>query len=359
MITRLYIDNFRCFRNFEIRFDETSRSAMIIGPNGVGKSSIGEVLSIFRQIGLGETRLQRLIGASSLSGVSGSSEGQSQDRNSKMRFEIELEGGERKWKYALAVENFKVVEEFLSADGQRVFDRGDGYAPEAVVLPIRADGIEFRRLLATIFVIKPVPQSMSSSVDLNDSVLNRDCSNFASWCLTMLAKNPQSYEVLANYLSNVFKDFGSVTKEQNATLGDILSVGFKTRAADEIMGVPFAVLSDGEKCQFLAAAILACNSAEDGLVCFWDEPDNYITTAEISMLMPALCHGFMNRGQLIVTSHSREAINTFGENEIIALIRSAHDEPVRPPIAVSELREKGVIRDSLDRALESGEVFAI
>ena len=45
MLTRLYIDNFRCFVNFEYR---PRRTELIIGRNGCGKSSMMDALVYLR-----------------------------------------------------------------------------------------------------------------------------------------------------------------------------------------------------------------------------------------------------------------------------------------------------------------------
>src|SRR5215469_4514349 len=46
MLTRLYIDNFRCFVNFEY---SPARRQLVIGPNGSGKSSMLDALALVRQ----------------------------------------------------------------------------------------------------------------------------------------------------------------------------------------------------------------------------------------------------------------------------------------------------------------------
>ena len=42
MVTRLYVDNFRCLVNFELKLDETN---ILLGPNG---SLLGTSLSVLR-----------------------------------------------------------------------------------------------------------------------------------------------------------------------------------------------------------------------------------------------------------------------------------------------------------------------
>lgn len=54
-IKELLIPNYKGFINFEIKFDSSSPISTIIGPNGVGKSNLIEIIvSIFRAIDLGE-----------------------------------------------------------------------------------------------------------------------------------------------------------------------------------------------------------------------------------------------------------------------------------------------------------------
>lgn len=48
MLTRLYVDNFRCFENFEFR---PARKQLIFGTNGAGKSSLADVNLFLRQSG--------------------------------------------------------------------------------------------------------------------------------------------------------------------------------------------------------------------------------------------------------------------------------------------------------------------
>ena len=60
MIKRLYVHNYRYFENFELSLKELP-SALLIGKNGSGKSTVGSVLEILQQIGRGINRVGQLV----------------------------------------------------------------------------------------------------------------------------------------------------------------------------------------------------------------------------------------------------------------------------------------------------------
>jgi len=86
--------------------------------------------------------------------------------------------------------------------------------------------------------------------------------------------------------------------------------------------VPFANLSDGEKCFLIAALVIASNHSYGPLFCFWDEPDNFLAPDEIGHLILDLRKSFQASGQLLATSHDPEAITSFA-NENTFLIAPA------------------------------------
>jgi predicted ATPase len=59
MLQRLYVNNFRCLENFELTMKEMS-SALLIGKNGVGKSTIAKALEVLQAIARGTNRLRDL-----------------------------------------------------------------------------------------------------------------------------------------------------------------------------------------------------------------------------------------------------------------------------------------------------------
>jgi predicted ATPase len=110
--------------------------------------------------------------------------------------------------------------------------------------------------------------------------------------------------------------------------------------------LPFEELSDGEKCFMICALVLASNDAYGPVLCFWDEPDNYLALAEVSQFVIGLRKGFETGGQLIVTSHNPEAIRSFSDENTFILHRRSHLEPavLRP---LSEIAVPGNLIDAL------------
>ncbi len=93
------------------------------------------------------------------------------------------------------------------------------------------------------------------------------------------------------------------------------------------LSVYFKDLSDGEKCFFLGAVVLAANKSYGPILCFWDEPDNYLSLSEVGHFVISLRRSFKNGGQILVTSHNSEAIRQFSDENTFVLDRKSHLEP--------------------------------
>jgi ABC-type uncharacterized transport system ATPase subunit len=115
--------------------------------------------------------------------------------------------------------------------------------------------------------------------------------------------------------------------------------------------LPFEDLSDGEKCFMICAIVLAANEAYGPLLCFWDEPDNFLAPAEVSQFVMTLRRAFQSGGQFIATSHNLEAIRSFSDENTLILFRQNHLEPTR----VRPLSEMNISGD-LVSALVRGDV---
>jgi ABC-type sugar transport system ATPase subunit len=98
----------------------------------------------------------------------------------------------------------------------------------------------------------------------------------------------------------------------------------------------------------ICAVVLAANVHLGPVLCFWDEPDNYLALPEVGHFVVALRRAFQSGGQFIATSHNPEAIRRFSDENTLVLYRKSHLEPtiVRP---LSELQVSGDLVGALIR----------
>jgi ABC-type multidrug transport system ATPase subunit len=364
MLQRLYVHNFRCLENFELILKEMP-SALLIGKNGAGKSTISSTLEILQSIGRGTNRVGQLV--------------QSKDfarsrSDVPIRFEIEVLLDQKLYKYVLALElpegfkELRVLEEQLIVAGNPIYARNEAQVtlrrnpvtPEAgfrvdwhlVALPIIQEQSEtdplhiFKTWLARMIILSPIPSLMTG--DSNGETLepSKDSSNFGKWFSGLLSRYPAAYLQVIEYLRVVMPD---VKDFLNEVIGkDSKSMIVRFEANNAHLSIDFKDISDGEKCFFLCAVVLAANKFYGPLFCFWDEPDNYLSISEVGHFITSLRRSFTNSGQILVTSHNEEAIRKFSDENTFVLDRKSHLEPtlIRP---FSELSIAGDLVDTLIR----------
>lgn len=94
VIRRLYVHNYRCLENFSLPLAGMS-SALLIGQNGSGKSTVGLALEVLQRIARGTNRVKDLVKSKDLS------RGRSEV---PMRFELEVELKGQQYSYTIAFE---------------------------------------------------------------------------------------------------------------------------------------------------------------------------------------------------------------------------------------------------------------
>ena len=99
------------------------------------------------------------------------------------------------------------------------------------------------------------------------------------------------------------------------------------------------------------------NDTYGPLLCYWDDPDNYLAPSEVGLSVMALRRSFQASGQLIATSHNPEAIRRFSDENTLFLYRNSHLEPTvaRP---LEDIRTKGGLKGDLIDALIRDDVEA-
>src|SRR5271169_4979103 len=113
VIRRLYVHNFRCLENFELPISGLS-SALLIGKNGSGKTTVGLALQVLQKIARGTNRVGDLVKLTDFA------RGRT---DVPMRFEIEADLGGKIYRYSIAFElrsgfkELRVLEESLEVGG--------------------------------------------------------------------------------------------------------------------------------------------------------------------------------------------------------------------------------------------------
>jgi predicted ATPase len=345
MIERLYVHNFRCFENFTLDLAGRS-SALVIGKNGVGKSTLLHCFGLFQAICRGSNRVRNLISITDFA----------QHRtNHPMRFEVDLKLSDTRFKYAISFEwppkfrEARVLDEALSANGQVVFTRNQsqiqlaggpsfGLDWHTVALPVIEERPgeraiqDIKNFFATLVLLAPIPANMTGFAEEPSPYLQNDAANYASCLRALLGQKPKGYNHFEDYLKAVIPDFSSIENVERGESGTQLIVKFEQQNPQRGFAVEFKALSDGEKCLFLSAYVIASNSVGPPVVCTWDEPDNHLSLPEVGQFIIALRKMTHRMGQFIATTHHPETIRKFSDETTFVLTRKSHLEPtvVRP-----------------------------
>jgi predicted ATPase len=365
VIRRLYVNNFRCLENFDLRL-AGQKSALLIGRNGSGKTAVGLALEVLQRIARGTNRVDDLIKPKDF---------HLGRTDAPMRFEIELELQAKVYEYGIAFESHKgskelrVLEEKLLVDGQPVYTRAQAEVHLArkvweqeevrfditwhlVALSIIQERspldplFTFKQWLARMLILRPMPALIRGDSNQDTLEPSLQVTDFGSWFSGLLASAPAAYGNINEHLKLVMPDLIDIKNPMVGKDSRNLVVQFANGQGS--VSIPFEDLSDGEKCFMICAMVLAANHAYGPLLCFWDEPDNYLALDEVGHFVMALRKAFHLGGQFIATSHNPEAIRRFSDENTLVLYRNNHLEPtiVRP---LSELQVSGDLINALIR----------
>ena len=361
MIERLYIQNYRCLESFTIDFAGRP-SVLLIGKNGAGKSTVLECVKLFQQICRGSSRVGKLISASDFT---------QHQTDRPMRFEIEVTLGGKRFKYAVSFDwppNFRearVLDESLSVDGQSIFDRQQGQIHLAgganfgldwhiFALPVINERPpnraiqDLRAFFAAMILIAPVPARMTGFSEEPSNQLEHDAANYASCLRALLEQKPKAYNDFHNYVETVIRDFASIENADRGESGKQLIVKFEQQDPPRSFAVEFGALSDGEKCLFLSAYIIASNASGSPVFCMWDEPDNHLSLSEVGQFIVGLRKMPNKGGQFIATTHHPETVRKFSDETTFVLTRKSHLDPTLPKL-LTEFSYSGDLVNALIR----------
>ena len=272
-----------------------------------------------------------------------------------MRFEVGLRIADKRFEYALSFEwsynlrEARVLDESLSVDGVPIFTRGYsqvqfsggatfGLDWHIVALPILNDppgghAIQtVKAYFASMILIAPIPANMSGFSDEPSQELLHDAGNYASCLKALLGQKPAAYNVFDSHVKTVIPDFSAIENVERGESGTQLVVHFERQDPPSSLSVEFKTLSDGEKCFFLSAYIIASYAEGTTSFCMWDEPDNHLSLSEVGQFVTRLRKMTNRGGQFVATTHHPETVRKFSDETTLVFSRKSHLDPtvVRP-----------------------------
>ena len=370
MLQRLYVDNYKCLVNFDLHLQELS---LLLGPNGVGKTSVLDVVFALRRLLDGSARITDAdaFPARTLT------------RWQKGRlqvFEIEVLLDPDRFTYRLEVDHDRSfrrarirLEKLVHQDERDKgplfkFENGDvqlyrdDYSPGplypydwsesalARVAP-RNDNERLTRFLdfiRKIMVCSLYPPIFSAESKDEDAVLQRDARNFADWYRHMVQERPDLLPEFTSTLQEIIHGYRGIRLEK---------VGQETRAlmvvfdeGGERYELRFDELSDGQRALIALYALIHL-TADQGYTLFLDEPDNYVALPEIQPWLRELedaCGETVP--QAVISSHHPELIDYLGcensytlqrEKSGVVTVRKPEANPAEPGLKRSELIARG------------------
>lgn len=337
MLKRLHVDNYRCFVNFQLEFQELT---LLVGPNGSGKSSVLDLLSALRQLlsGLGKVSDPNIFPARSLT--------RWQDRNVQV---IELTMGVEDsddLTYRLEVEHeidtrrARIILESLSVSQKPLFEfrlgevqlyrddhhEGPRYSADwtesalarVVARPPNRRLSRFLELIREMSVGALDPKRFQTESVSEEALLQADGANFSSWYRHQIQERQDLVIEVIEILRKVLDGFSSIRMEKVGSEARAFTVVFDGESGRYEMRLD--ELSDGQRALIALYALVFLAGEQD--ILFLDEPDNYLALAEIQPWLMALSDTCGARPrQAVICSHHPELIDYLGREAGVLLKR--------------------------------------
>ena len=327
MLKRLYVDNYRCFVNFELEF---RNQQLILGLNGSGKSTLLDILRAVRDLSIGETSPDVLFPASSRTRW---------QTLSQQTFELDVDLAGVPYKYKLKLEPWgqpsrtRIREEIVLCEGRSVFEFVDGEvhlfndsfqhkvnypfdwfrSAFATIQPRHENQrlMRFKDWLSNVHCLQLDPRRMLGSTDSEQDRPSNDLTNFAAWYRHLTQERVDGAAALQECLSNILPGFQSL--DLRAAGGSVRALSARFGSSDDGSRFSFTVgfeeLSEGQRVLICLYAILHF-LIRDSVCLFLDEPENFIALPEIQPWLMELQDFISERGgQVTLVSHNPELIN--------------------------------------------------
>lgn len=327
MLTRVYIDNYRCFVNFEI---DLGRQQLILGLNGSGKTTFLDALRGVRDLSVADASLESLFPSASLCRWQTLKE---------QRFELNVHLDGRMYLYRLRLDQWghpartRISEETVLCDGKPVFEfiggevhlfndsferkvnyPFDWFRSALTTIQKRPENarlMRFKDWLLGLHCLSIDPRRMLSTTDSEDARPNADMSNFAAWYRHLTQERGDQSASFQGILRTILTGLESF--DVRSIGGAVRQVTAKFAASDadgsQLFQISFGELADGQRTLIALYAVLEF-LVQDGACLFLDEPENFIALSEIQPWLLELQDRLVDKGgQVTLLSHHPEIID--------------------------------------------------
>lgn len=352
MLRRLYVNNYRCLVAFEVNFEPY---AVLCGPNGGGKSSLFDVLTLIRDLAVGDAVL--------------GGDGPRDIRNlqftnwretTTQEFEIGIQAGGMEFLYLLHLEQVtpdhkpRIVRERAACGGRELFERdlegvrlfkssGDQrsfpldwrQAALGAIQPAadRREIETLRQALTQLLILRPSPREMEPESRGEANRPEMSLSNLISWYRS-LSQEQEWTDSLRSSLQDVWPDFRSFRLQNVGLHAKALQLRFAGGREPEGGDLFLEQLSDGERALvglYMVRAALETGAARS---VFIDEPDNYVGLPELQPWVLSIAELLDSEHQAVLISHHPEVLALAGASALY-LWRDNHTSPSRiGPLAI-------------------------
>lgn len=340
MLTRLYINNFRCLVAFELRLDTMG---VLCGANGTGKSSVFDAIKFIRDLATGNCYLGGVGdgGARTISKLEFT-----HWLDSKIQeFEVGIETDGHDFDYLIHLEQVadyeqpRIIKEIVSCDGKQLYTRdkngvkfpeSNGFpldwrqAALASIQPVqgRREIELLQKAFSNLLILRPNAREFENESKLEIHYPNLDFSNLTSW-YRHLAQDQEWTDLLRESLQSVWPEDLKSLKMADA---GITTKWLELRFEGE--NLRFDQLSDGEKMLvglYMIHAALSMGNIKTVLI---DEPDNFVSLQELQPWLLSISEIIDKEHQALIISHNVEILES-NPSRGYYFWRDNHQSPTR------------------------------
>lgn len=338
MLKSLYADNFKSLVNFKLPLGDVT---LLLGANGSGKSSVLDIVYRIRQV------LVSGMPVGEPEAFPGSTLTRWDKRDVQtMALEVDVDGEVFNYRLEVGHERdtgkARVNLESLTTEAGNLFlcEKGEAqlYRDDHSEGPrLSVDWVEsflarvhagkdnkrlerFMDFMRSLVICKPHPPGFAFAADREDSMLQRDGSNFAAWYRHFVQEQPQLAVEITGRLGKAIDGFRGLRMERSSEESRTMRVDFASDDGGHSLRLD--EVSDGERALMVLYALLGLASTQ-AFTLLIDEPDNYLALPEVQPWLRALCDACGEaKHQAVVCSHHPELIDYLGAEKGLLLERT-------------------------------------